>query len=126
MKSKCFQSHITNCCTAHFRQDLSPTSNASARQSVGLTPRGNAYDGLKQALKERAFGDEASLPQWLGATPEQVAQVIVRAVQAKRPRTRYTITAIARLLPAMRHVIPDRLWDAMTRRQFGFQQAIQR
>ena len=24
-KSKCFQTHITNCCTAHFRQDLSPT-----------------------------------------------------------------------------------------------------
>ena len=25
-KSKCFQAHITNCCTTHFRQDLSPTS----------------------------------------------------------------------------------------------------
>jgi NAD(P)-dependent dehydrogenase (short-subunit alcohol dehydrogenase family) len=93
--------------------------NAAARASVGLIPRGNSYDELKRALATKAFGEDPGFPRWLGTTPDQVARVIVRAIQAKRPRTRYTITAMARVVPALRHVLPDRAWDAMTRRSLG-------
>lgn len=52
------------------------------------------------------------------ASPERVAQVVVRAVTAARPRTRYKVTMNARLLPAARTMLPDRAWDAVLRRTF--------
>lgn len=52
------------------------------------------------------------------AAPEQVAEVVVRAVTAARPRTRYKVTLNARLLPAARALLPDRMWDALLRRTF--------
>lgn len=52
-------------------------------------------------------------------TPEQIAAVIVRAALARQPRTRYKIGAIARVLPVLRQVLPDRAWDAMIARMFG-------
>ncbi|MEO8293700.1 MAG: oxidoreductase [Actinomycetota bacterium] len=52
------------------------------------------------------------------ASPERVADVVVRAVTAARPRTRYKVTLNARLLPAARSVLPDRMWDALLRRTF--------
>jgi NAD(P)-dependent dehydrogenase (short-subunit alcohol dehydrogenase family) len=51
-------------------------------------------------------------------TPESVARVVVRAAIARRPKTRYKVTANARLLPAARNVLPDRAWDAVLRRVF--------
>jgi NAD(P)-dependent dehydrogenase (short-subunit alcohol dehydrogenase family) len=48
----------------------------------------------------------------LGGTPEAVAKVIERAVAAERPRTRYKVTASARVLMAQRSLLPDRAWDA--------------
>jgi hypothetical protein len=83
-----------------------------------LAPNGSPYDGLKHALVTRAFG-EATVPHALGATPEQVAVVIVRAVGGRRPKARYRVTAMARVLPAARRLLPDRGWDALTLRALG-------
>lgn len=52
------------------------------------------------------------------AGPERVAEVVVRAVTAARPRTRYKVTLNARLLPAARALLPDRMWDTLLRRTF--------
>lgn len=49
-------------------------------------------------------------------SPEQVATVIVGAARARRPRTRYKVGAIARILPALRHALPDRAWDSLVGR----------
>jgi NAD(P)-dependent dehydrogenase (short-subunit alcohol dehydrogenase family) len=49
----------------------------------------------------------------LGGGPEKVAAAIERAVTAKRPRTRYPVTASARFFLAQRALLPDRAWDAM-------------
>jgi NAD(P)-dependent dehydrogenase (short-subunit alcohol dehydrogenase family) len=49
----------------------------------------------------------------LGAGPEAVAKVIERALTADRPRTRYKVTASARVLMAQRSLLPDRAWDAV-------------
>ena len=46
------------------------------------------------------------------AKPERVADVVVRAATARRPRTRYPVTLQARLLMTARAVLPDRMWDA--------------
>jgi NAD(P)-dependent dehydrogenase (short-subunit alcohol dehydrogenase family) len=49
----------------------------------------------------------------LGAGPDAVAKVIERALTASRPRTRYKVTASARVLMANRSLLPDRAWDAV-------------
>jgi NAD(P)-dependent dehydrogenase (short-subunit alcohol dehydrogenase family) len=48
----------------------------------------------------------------LGGRPEDVAEVIARALAARRPRPRYRVTASARLLMTLRALLPDRAWDA--------------
>jgi len=93
--------------------------NATARASAALAPNGGPYDALKHALVTRAFGEAVAVPRALGATPEQVAAVIVQAVGARRPKARYRVTAMARVLPAVRLLLPDRGWDALTRRTLG-------
>jgi NAD(P)-dependent dehydrogenase (short-subunit alcohol dehydrogenase family) len=54
----------------------------------------------------------------LGGGPEAVARVIERAITTTRPKTRYTVTASAKLLLAQRALMPDRVWDACLRTQF--------
>jgi len=54
----------------------------------------------------------------LGGPPEAVAKVIEKALRARRPRARYTVTPSAKLLLAQRAVLPDRGWDAVMRSQF--------
>ncbi len=54
----------------------------------------------------------------LGAGPEAVAKAVERAIAARRPRTRYPVTASARFFLAQRRILPDRAWDALMRAQF--------
>jgi len=49
----------------------------------------------------------------LGGEPDVVARVIERAIRSRRPRTRYRVTASARLMIGLRRTLPDRLWDAL-------------
>lgn len=48
----------------------------------------------------------------LGGGPDAVARVVERVLRVRRPRARYAVTPSARLLIALRRVLPDRLWDA--------------
>jgi hypothetical protein len=50
--------------------------------------------------------------------PDTVAKRIEKAISKGRPRTRYLITAGARVLLVIRRILPDRGWDAMMRSQF--------
>ena len=54
----------------------------------------------------------------LGGGPEAVAKAIEKAITARRPRTRYPVTASARLFMAQRAVLPDRAWDAVVSSSF--------
>jgi short-subunit dehydrogenase len=64
------------------------------------------------AAVEKAMHDAYEGPlSRLGSGPEAVAKVIERALTAKRPRTRYPVTASARILLTNRAVLSDRLWD---------------
>ncbi len=96
--------------------------NATAQQSAALAPNGGPYEGLKQALRARAFNSEVGhLERTFGATPQQVADVVVRAIRADRPKTRYRVTLMAHVMPALRRLMPDRQWDAMARAMLGVQ-----
>lgn len=51
-----------------------------------------------------------------GGPPDVVARAALDAIEAARPRTRYRVTAMARLLIPIRRFLPDRVVDAMMRR----------
>jgi NADP-dependent 3-hydroxy acid dehydrogenase YdfG len=54
----------------------------------------------------------------LGGGPEKVAETIVKALGARRPKARYPVTPSAHLMIGQRRITPDRLWDLMMRAQF--------
>ena len=53
-----------------------------------------------------------------GAEPKAVADVVRRAVEASRPRTRYVVTPAAKAQVQLRRFGGDRLWDAAMRRAY--------
>jgi hypothetical protein len=52
----------------------------------------------------------------LAGDPKDVAKAIERAISARHPRTRYPVTAGARLLLTLHALLPDRAWDRFMRR----------
>lgn len=54
----------------------------------------------------------------LGGPPDAVAKVIARALKAKRPKARYTVTPSANLLLAQRRLMSDAAWDGFLRGNF--------
>jgi NADP-dependent 3-hydroxy acid dehydrogenase YdfG len=54
----------------------------------------------------------------LGGPPGVVAKRIADALEAKRPKARYAVTASAHLMINQRRITPDRIWDLMMRSQF--------
>ncbi len=55
----------------------------------------------------------------LAGDPDDVAATIERALAARRPRARYTVTPSATLLLGLRRLLPDGAWDAFLRSQFS-------
>jgi hypothetical protein len=45
--------------------------------------------------------------------PESTADAVVTAIKAKRPKFRYATTADAKLLPWVRRLLGDRVFDRM-------------
>lgn len=74
------------------------------------SPYAQALEGMGRQLN-RSYEQGQGLLE-----PEAVARVIVAAATSPRPRTRYKVGAMAYLLPGMRHILTDRLWDALLRR----------
>ena len=54
----------------------------------------------------------------LGGGPETVARAIEKAITARRPRTRYTVTPSAKLALMQRRLMTDRMWDRVMATQF--------
>jgi NAD(P)-dependent dehydrogenase (short-subunit alcohol dehydrogenase family) len=55
-------------------------------------------------------------------TPEDCAAVILRAMEAGRPRARYAVTPEAKMALRMRWLLPDRVMDRMVRKSMGLEQ----
>ena len=54
-----------------------------------------------------------------GLGPDAVAIVIERAIASRAPAPRYAVTALAKLAPHFKDVLPDRLFDGILRRYFA-------
>jgi hypothetical protein len=72
------------------------------------------YAGLARAMDTQV---RTMTPR--GTDPAAVADVVVHAATARRPRTRYRVGALSRGLVLGRRVVPDRGWDAGMRLAFG-------
>jgi short-subunit dehydrogenase len=90
-----------------------------ADTSVGSVPQGDGpYAEFNSSVAAVTAGAYDGPLAKLGAGPDAVAKVIERAITAERPRTRYKVTASARLLMAQRALLPDRLWDRVVGTSF--------
>jgi NADP-dependent 3-hydroxy acid dehydrogenase YdfG len=77
-----------------------------------------AYDEFNRKVAELTEGAYKGPMAKLGAGPGAVAKTIERAISSRRPRSRYRVTASAKLMIGQRRLMPDRLWDMMMRTQF--------
>jgi NAD(P)-dependent dehydrogenase (short-subunit alcohol dehydrogenase family) len=90
-----------------------------ADTSVDSVPREDGpYADFNSAVAKATAGAYEGPLGKLGGGPEAVAKAIERALTADRPRTRYKVTASARLLMAQRSLLPDRAWDAVVGTSF--------
>jgi NAD(P)-dependent dehydrogenase (short-subunit alcohol dehydrogenase family) len=86
--------------------------NAIAREGLLKYSANGAYrEGARAHAKFLAVADQGSVP----SPPDVVAKVIVEAVQARRPRTRYAVGGGAKPLLLMRMLLSDRAFDATMR-----------
>ncbi len=77
------------------------------------------YAGFNAGIGAATAGAyEGAFARRLGGVPDDVAKTIERAVTARRPRTRYRVTASARLFLTLRRLLPDRAWDALVGRTY--------
>lgn len=90
---------------------------AAGASMDAVTADGPYADFNRAVSKLTAEAYEGGLAR-LGAGPGAVAKVIERAITARRPRTRYKVTASARLMMGVHRVLPDRGWDAFTGTQY--------
>ena len=81
-------------------------------------PADSPYAALNRALAERIREAYEGPMARFAAEPDAVARVIETAISAPHPRTRYPVTAAARILMALRCWLPDRAFDGFLRTQF--------
>ena len=60
----------------------------------------------------------AKMAAAMAGSPEQVAQTIIVALEAKHPKPRYPVTAMAKWLPRLARLMPTQLWDKIQTDQF--------
>jgi NAD(P)-dependent dehydrogenase (short-subunit alcohol dehydrogenase family) len=90
----------------------------TAAGSVGEAESDGPYAKFNEAVaKATAEAYDGPLAK-LGGGPDTVAKKIERAISARRPRARYSVTPSAKLSLATRRMLPDRGWDAFVGTQF--------
>jgi NADP-dependent 3-hydroxy acid dehydrogenase YdfG len=93
-----------------------------AAAAVGALNTGTTDDGpygkFNQAVASGTVDAYDGPTAKLGGPPVAVAKVIERAITSRRPRTRYKVTASARLIMGQRKLLTDRMWDRFVGTQF--------
>ena len=92
-------------------EETAMTSEAHAAQDD------SPYAALLATSARTTSGGYAN--RLLAAGPDAVAKVVLKAVEAGSPRSRYVVTPAARAAITARTVGGDRVWDAIVRHQFG-------
>jgi len=99
---------------------------ASAMADVSSSVDEGPYAAFNAAVGAITKGAYEGPMRRLGGGPDTVAKAIERAITARHPPARVTITPSAKILLATRKLLSDRAWDAAMRRQFPQPQASSR
>jgi NAD(P)-dependent dehydrogenase (short-subunit alcohol dehydrogenase family) len=73
---------------------------------------GTAYESAARKTTEMFQGLK-------GSDPRKVARIIVKAVTARKPRSRYAVGKYARPLLTLRRILPDRSYEWLLRKRIG-------
>jgi NAD(P)-dependent dehydrogenase (short-subunit alcohol dehydrogenase family) len=87
---------------------------ATAVAGIAAAPE-SPYAKFNAALAEQIRAAFDGPMGQLAGSPEAVAETILRAITASRPKPRYKVTAAARMLMGVRRILPDRAFDAFLR-----------
>ena len=90
----------------------------TAAGSVAEAAGDGAYAGFNRGVARAVENAYKGPLARLGGGPDTVASTIAGALKAERPRTRYPVTASARIMLTQRRLLPDRVWDLLMRTQF--------
>jgi NAD(P)-dependent dehydrogenase (short-subunit alcohol dehydrogenase family) len=71
------------------------------------------------SLYERFFRDVNVSRSRSKSTPEDCAKVMLRAIEARRPKPRYGVTGLAFIAKWLKRLLSDRAADAVFRRRYG-------
>jgi len=84
---------------------------SKAAKTLDALPPNSVYDVRLEALREKVKqkGKES-------AGPHEAVDLIRRAVTADRPRTRYANGLTTNVLPTLRRLVPDRIFDRLALR----------
>ena len=85
---------------------------------LGAGERATRYRELIGAVQSQAQAAATG-----GIDPAEVAEVIVKAIEATSPRTRYAVGRDARLMSRLVRLLPDTAVDRLIRRRLGLRQA---
>jgi NAD(P)-dependent dehydrogenase (short-subunit alcohol dehydrogenase family) len=96
---------------AGVRTEFLSSATASMPPGIGSGP----YEAFKEGLREYTHNAHRAGARGV-REPEDIAHVVVEAVTVARPRTRYKIGAVTRLVPPLRRALGDRAWDAIMTR----------
>lgn len=88
---------------------------ATSVGSMDGTASASPYANFNASVGKRV---RATYEGPMAASPDGVARAIERAITSRRPRSRYPVTAAARMLMTTRRLLPDGGWDAMMSMQF--------
>jgi NAD(P)-dependent dehydrogenase (short-subunit alcohol dehydrogenase family) len=86
--------------------------------TASIADASSAYADFNVAVAKRVAGAYEGMMGKLAAGPDAVARAIEHAVSSRRPRTRYRVTAGARITLVTRKILPDRAYDLVMRSQF--------
>jgi NAD(P)-dependent dehydrogenase (short-subunit alcohol dehydrogenase family) len=89
--------------------------NTIARDGLRETSRGGAYEQMADSAVRRLASVDNKV---MSSGPATVARTIVKAATASHPRARYASGRGARIVPAVRRLLPDRAFDAVLRRAY--------
>ena len=94
-------------------------SSIVVQELSGATAADGPYSDFNRAVGEASVGVyEKGFLARLGGPPETVSEKIETALNADRPRARYTVTPSARAFLTLRALLPDKGWDRMLGNSF--------
>lgn len=89
----------------------------TAMDRLGRTSAGGPYADM--AARMRAYFDSPAMARQTSSA-DSVAGMVAKAATTRRPRTRYRIGPGSNLAVALATILPDRAFDTLTRKQFGY------